>query len=315
MTAAAATRLPRPFAAIPVLLLCLAFLTLLAAPAHAQGGGGSNLTYITYPGEYLYDVARKLETSGSVIRWLNPGKIGPRGRLEPYTRLLIPTSRANRGKVIGAKPPRQVKPTSPKPFKKPIVPATQPSAPPANTPAAPTLPPEDPPAVTYDTRSSGFEYKTEVGPATYARLILAPIVVLCLLYGLARYVRKRKGLTGTPTVTANPQTPQPKADVPAPTQTPSFGAHLDAATQARESSPEESADEPPAEILSLALLEPEEKTNTPNRVEAAEPDPVALEKSLTDTQEIEPPDFSNYVDDDIPQTSLADALRGRRKRF
>ena len=296
------------FLHFPVLLLCLACMALTAVPARAQGN--YTLTYVTRPGEYLLDVVRRTETSGPVVRELNPGKIGPDGRLEPYTRLLIPTSRANSGKVIGATVPKGVKPAPRAPFVKPIVPATPQSAPPPDDKPV-TSPAEESPSPTYDTRPSSFEYKPEIGPSTYIQPVVALAAIIAGIYVFMRIV-KRRGWESRLSGKRNSQPPEVKPDAPAPAEQPSFGAHLNAATEAREA-PEEIPEKSPAEISSVALLEREEKTNTLNRVEVAEPDPVALEKSLTDTQEMPPPDFSNYVDEFIPQTSLADALRGRRK--
>lgn len=336
-------RLRRSFL-LPLALLLAGLM--MAVPAVRGQADDITMTYWTYPGQDFNDVVARLDTNAAVVRRLNKDKIGPNGELKPYTPLRIPTTPENRGVNQGAyPPPKAAKAAGAQTAQtaqaaKPAAPlATKPAAP-APTAAPTPAPAATPAAPTYDTRPAPITYDAKNAPSLWtvlARFVGATVVMLALIYGFLHLV-KRFGWEGPLSRWAKPLEPRggapaaspggrrfgwgrraaPPASETPPTAEPSpaaapvsgFAEHLRAARA--EAPPADRTDE---KTERDTLLGPVSKANTYTGF-ASEPaaGPVARAGVDDARRRPEEADESDPDDDEIPETSLEDALRGRRRR-
>ena len=292
---------------LPAFLLCAVFLLALAGPAPARQGD-IVMYYRSYPDENLDDVVRKLDTSAGVVRRLNKGRIGANGELAPYTLLAIPTTPAHEGSISGAKAPPPPKQSAPK-TAPPARPAPSPPAP-ASAPAPPAgkiSPVTTPRPQTYDTRDAGGDRSAApAAPSLWlslARLLAATVFILALVYAFIHLVKRfgweaplaRWGGRLGPAPAGRREDGNPPS-APAVETAPvagDFGAHLRLAANKGPGDAVDAAGEntPSEEKSPSTLLGNVRQADTNTRIKAAE---------------------TNPDDDDIPETSLQDALRGRR---
>lgn len=301
------------------LLLIASALAVGAPPAHAQNDAPV-IYYRTFPREDLNAVVRKLETSAAVVRQRNPGKIGSDGTLAPGTVLVVPTSEANRGRQMGAAAPVQAPPAA---LPSPPLPAADPPLPspvavsapaprPTNGPRGPGGAPPPTPAAAeptlYDTRSSGITSGPRIGPPLWriaVQFLGVTLLMVALVYGVVFLIKRfgweaslarwgtRWGVAPAQPAGrffAAPSGPKPTEEARRPRP---FDRYLRQA--AAESAPPDDASEKAFEQKTgpVALLGDTPKTDSSTRTMA----------------------FGNDPDDDqIPQTSLEDALQRRRKR-
>lgn len=313
----------RRFRALPTFVACCWLAAgPVSSPVWARGERETAIVmyYRVRPGETLYDIGDRLDTSPSAVRRLNRHKIGLNGKIKPYAVLLIPTDPSHQGKVIGAssvdalayarkkarqkpKPPKP-KPAASKPEREAATAAatSRPAAPPKSIPASASAPPPAAPALPpppdYGTRDTTINYDTAKegnGIAGLVRFLLAFLVV-CGAIPLVLRLIKRFGLAphlANRFPAAAP--PAPEAADGASGGVP-FAQLLGAATAAA-----------PAKNIPQTLQEPvveaDTSTGTPANAPAAPvPAPAAgLEQAPEDNDA-----------DDIPETSLEAALRARR---